>query len=269
MRILKQFTLTLLDGDKSLYVIEPANPLLLNNKVEDLCAVDFFRTMTDLMIRNPAPEYESYVKQFEHVDIDLTYGFDANKLDSETITGLNQAVKDAFSVIINGQEKLSPRFSNGWMTYTGIGTYGDQFLKRAYVAYMGLGANADEEATCPRAFTDDRGNQLNGQYKYILRFENNRMPPVEAFWSVTMYDKDFHLVRNEDNRYAIADYTPGLERNTDGSIDIYIQKHPPMLHRSNWLPAPDGYFNLLLRMYQPKAEVLNGTYEVPGVRRVG
>jgi hypothetical protein len=83
-----------------------------------------------------------------------------------------------------------------------------------------------------------------------------------------MYDKDFYLVQNEINRYAIADYTPGLEYNDDGSLDIYIQHSKPKDHKSNWLPAPDDDFNLLLRMYQPSAKILNGTYEVPGVKRV-
>ena len=82
-----------------------------------------------------------------------------------------------------------------------------------------------------------------------------------------MYDQDLFLVPNEDKQLPLR-ITPRLERNPNGSIDIYIQNSPPTQHRSNWLPAPEGDFNLLLRMYQPKAEVLNGTYEVPGVRRV-
>jgi hypothetical protein len=268
IRILEQFTLTSLDENKSPYVIKPANKLLLENKVKDLCAMDFFKTMTDLMILNPTTNYDAVEKQFKHIGIDLTCGFDAIKLDPETIAGLNRAATDAFQIISNSQEELNARFSNGWMIYTGVGTYGDQFLKRAYVAFSGLGANVDEEATLPRTFTDDRGNQLNGQNKYILRFNKGQLPPVEAFWSVTMYDKDFFLVPNDIKRYAIADYTPGLEQNDDGSIDIYIQKGLPMNHESNWLPAPEEDFNLVLRLYQPAAKILNGTYEVPGVKRV-
>lgn len=160
------------------------------------------------------------------------------------------------------------RFSNGWMTIPSMGDYGDQFLKRALIAYMGLGANINEDAACPRTFTDDEGNKLNGKHNYILHFDESQMPPVEAFWSVTMYDRDFYLVPNEIDRYAIADYTPGLEKNEDGSLDIYIRHCPPKNHKSNWLPAPDGEFNLVLRMYQPAAKILNGTYEVPGVKRV-
>lgn len=101
-----------------------------------------------------------------------------------------------------------------------------------------------------------------------MHFDRAQLPPVEVFWSITMYDENFYLVKNEINRYAIADYTPGLQYNDDGSLDIYIQYNPPVNLKSNWLPAPKGDFNLLLRMYQPTAKVLNGTYEVPGVKRV-
>ena len=268
IKILKQFTLTSLDENSSPYVIKPANKLLLENKVEELCALDFFKTMTDLMILNPTTDYEAYEKQFEHIGIDLTYGFDASKLDSDTIAGLNRAAPDAFLIISNSLEQVDHRISNKWLIYTGVGTYGDQFLKRALVAFMGLGANVDEEATLPRTFSDEQGYQLNGGHNYILRFNKDQLPPVEAFWSVTMYDKDFYLVPNDINRYAIADYTPGLKYNDDGSLDIYIQKCPPINHESNWLPAPQDDFNLVLRLYQPSAKILNGTYEVPGVKRV-
>ncbi|OPZ94180.1 MAG: hypothetical protein BWY74_00770 [Firmicutes bacterium ADurb.Bin419] len=266
MKILKQFTLTSLDGDTSPYVVKPANKLLLENKVEDLNAIDFFKTMTDLMILNPTTGNEFFLKQFEYIGINLTYGFDAGKLDQDTIRGLNRAAKDAFLIISNSMEEINHRFSNGWVTYTGMGAYGDQFLMRAFIAYMGLGANVDEEATCPRTFTDDQGNQLNGEYKYVLHFDKGQLPTVEAFWSVTMYDKDFYLVQNDIDRYAIADYAP--EYNDDGSLDIYIQNSQPINHISNWLPAPEDDFNLLLRLYQPSAKILNGTYEVPGVKRI-
>jgi hypothetical protein len=265
--IQKQFKLTSLYGKKA-PIIKPANTLLLDNKVEDLSSLDFFKTMTNLMIQNPTTNNTAIEKQFEYIGIDLTYGFDARKLDPEIITGLNAAAKDAFQIIENSQEELNQRYCNGWMVYTGLGTYGDDFLKRAYIAFSSLGANVDEEAIYPRTFTDDQGNQLNGKNNYILHFSKDQLPPVEAFWSVTMYGSDFYLVLNEMNRYAIADYTEGLEYNDDGSLDIYIQKDRPINNESNWLPAPAGDFNLVLRMYQPAAKVVNGTYEIPGVKRV-
>jgi hypothetical protein len=266
--IQKQFALTTLDGKKAPIVIKPANTMLLENNVEDLPALDFFQTMTDLMILNPAMNNETLEKQFEHIGIDLTYGFDADKLDKETIAGLNRAAKDAFQIITNGLEESNPKNVNGWLIVTGLGTYGDEFLWRAYVAYSGLGVNVDEESVLIIAFTDDQGNPLNGKNKYILHFNKDQLPPVEAFWSVTMYGADFYLVPNEINRYGIGDRTEGLKYNDDGSLDIYIQKERPINNESNWLPAPEGDFNLVLRMYQPAAKVLNGSYEVPGVKRV-
>jgi hypothetical protein len=141
--------------------------------------------------------------------------------------------------------------------------------KKSLCCLYGAWSNIDEDATCPRTFVDDQGNQLNGKYNYVLHFDREQLPHVEAFWSITMYDKDFYLVQNDFEIYAIGDYTPGLEPNDDGSLDIYIQYNEPINHKSNWLPAPkDEDFNLLIRMYQPSAKILNGTYEVPGVKRV-
>ncbi|MGD6777704.1 DUF1254 domain-containing protein [Sutcliffiella horikoshii] len=176
--IQKQFTLTTLYENKNPSVIMPANTLLLENNVEDLSALYFFKTMTDLMVLNPTIDNEALEKQFEHIGIDLSFGFDAKKLDAETIAGLNRAAEDAFQIIENSQEALNPRFINGWIVNTGLGIYGDQFLKRAYIAFSGLGANVDEEAIYPRAFTDEQGNQLNGKYKYILHFEEDQLPPL-------------------------------------------------------------------------------------------
>ena len=160
--------------------------------------------MTDLMILNPT-EFGAVEKQFEHIGIDLTHGFDIDKLEPPVIAGLKRAVRDAYQIIVNSIDKLNPRYNNGWIIYPDIGTYGDRFLIRAIAAYSGLGAIVNEESTFPRAFTDESGNQLNGQYNYVLHFDEDELPPVGAFWSVTMYDMDFFLVSNEINRYAIAD----------------------------------------------------------------
>lgn len=108
MRILNLFNLTSLDEMSSLHIVKPADRLLFENKVEDLNAMDFFKTMTDLMIQNPVTDYEPYVNQFKHIGIDLTYGFDADKFDPDTITGLELAARDAFVIISNqpGQDGL-------------------------------------------------------------------------------------------------------------------------------------------------------------------
>ena len=177
---------------------------------------------------------------------------------------------------------------NGWsftvtafnynLDHLGIGTldtpewkFADRataFFFRAVIARVGLWGNNTYEAAYPSVFLDEHGEQLNGAHKYVLHFDE--LPPVDAFWSVTMYDiPKFYLVENPINRYTIGDRTPGLRYNPDGSLDIYLQHESPGPDKeSNWLPAPEGDFRPILRMYQPRPKALDGTYVLPPVRRV-
>jgi DNA sulfur modification protein DndE len=112
---------------------------------------------------------------------------------------------------------------------------------------------------------DSEGQPLHGMNNYVIHFAPQNIPPVNAFWSLTLYNKDHYLVRNELKRYALGDRDP-LTYNPDGSLDIYIQHlNPGKEYESNWLPAPTGFFNLMLRMYWPKDEVLKGKWGPPAV----
>jgi hypothetical protein len=177
---------------------------------------------------------------------------------------------------------------NGWssalhifdfnLDYLGLGTVDSPEWKiadrmRAYVARAigtraGLWGNHGYEAYYAIIYTDAGGEQLTGAHRYELRLES--MPPVDAFWSLTMYDTpDFHLVANPINRYSIGDRTPGLKLADDGSLTIYFQKDSPGPEKeSNWLPAPEGDFRPVMRMYQPRDAVLDGTYVLPPITRV-
>jgi hypothetical protein len=140
------------------------------------------------------------------------------------------------------------------------------YATRAAAARGGLWGNHGYEATYAMAWTDADGNPLDGAHnRYELRL--SPPPPVDAFWSLTMYDaSDFYLVANPIDRYSIGDRTPGLATNDDGSVSIYIQRGAPD-KRSNWLPTPDGRFRPLMRMYQPRAEILNGEYTLPPITK--
>ena len=116
---------------------------------------------------------------------------------------------------------------------------------------------------------DSRLKLLTGAHRYILHFAKGKLPPVKAFWSLTMYDKDLFLVPNPLGRYAFGDRTAALKLGRDGSLDIIIQHLAPKRHRSNWLPAPAGTFVLALRLYQPKQNVLRGAWPLPTITRVG
>lgn len=157
---------------------------------------------------------------------------------------------------------------NGWQTARGsIGDYGDDYAARAVVAYAGLGANLPEDAVYPATRLDVEGVQLRSDTDYVLRFPAGQAPPVEAFWSLTMYDERGFLVANPVDRYALRGET--LTQNPDGSIDIYIQRESPGMEReTNWLPAPaSGPFNLLLRAYWPDDAIIDSTWNPPAVTR--
>lgn len=149
-----------------------------------------------------------------------------------------------------------------------IANRGEAYRQRAGAARGGLWGNHGYEAAYFWAYVDDYGEQLHGSCRYRLHFDS--LPPVDAFWSVTMYDMPaYYLVENVIARYSIGDRTPGLRHGADGSLDILIQHTAPdPAEEVNWLPAPAGDFRPLLRMYQPRAEVLRGEYILPPIRRV-
>ncbi len=139
------------------------------------------------------------------------------------------------------------------------------YLLRALAARGGLWGNHGYEAAYPMTYTDADGDQLNGNNRYKLTFAQD--PPVDAFWSITMYElPDFYLVANPIGRYSIGDRTPGLRRDSDGSLTIVIQHEKPA-DTSNWLPAPAAPFRPLLRLYQPQAAILDGTYAIPAITK--
>ncbi len=157
------------------------------------------------------------------------------------------------------------RAVNGWTIRTDIGTYTDPVV-RAVVARFGWGANVPQEAVYASSTADGDGRPYNGTRTYVVHFASRELPPVKAFWSLTLYGHDRFLVENPLHRYALGDRSPSVVRNRDGSLDLYIGHTAPPGHEGNWLPAPAGPFSLSLRMYLPEAPVLNGGYRVPPVR---
>ena len=156
----------------------------------------------------------------------------------------------------------------------GIALMGDKaFLvsddESAFIAYAGLGALPPEEAIYPSGLADMEGQPLNGASRYVLHFDQSQLPPMDAFWSLTMYGADQFFVDNPIHRYAIGDRDP-LAYNADGSLDLYIQHASPGADKeSNWLPAPaEGSLSMSLRLYLPRAEALDGRWTPPAIRRV-
>jgi hypothetical protein len=155
----------------------------------------------------------------------------------------------------------------GWsvMTDPWIGDFGKQYLGRAIIATDLLGANVPRIAVYPTSYADRRGKPLTGRSRYTITFPKGQLPPVKAFWSLTMYQSDNFLYANSNNRYALGDRTHGLHYGKDGSLTLYMQHDPPTsaAQRANWLPAPSDAFHLVLRLYLPKAAALQGSYRIP------
>jgi hypothetical protein len=158
---------------------------------------------------------------------------------------------------------------NGWSVHLDIGTYGDDTLLRAFVARIGWGANVPAEAVYPVARVDADGAPLTGGHTYRLRFPAGGLPPVDAFWSLSVYGADMFFAEHPSGRYAVGDRTPGLVYGDDGSLELVLSATEPAdpADRANWLPVPPGPFVLMLRLYLPTDEVLDGGYDYPPVER--
>jgi hypothetical protein len=140
------------------------------------------------------------------------------------------------------------------------------YVTRAVAARVGLWGNHGYEADYELIYQDEHGDTLNGANRYEVTFDP--APPANAFWSFTMYDTpEYHLVDNPIDRYSIGDRTPGLRANDNGSVTITMQTERPD-GSVNWLPTPPGDFRPILRMYDPEESVLNGTYTLPGIKRL-
>ena len=195
--------------------------------------------------------------------------FDPAKADPAVAKALNRAPEDAQRLMAWKVPTLA-RVANGWSMNTDtMGVYGNYYLKRAMVAQLGLGANLPEDAIYPLNLADDTGKPLDGANAYTIHFDKGQTPPVDAFWSITLYDPEGFQVANALNRFAVSSWMP-FKQNADGSLDVYFQPESPGADKdANWLPAPKGPFNLTMRLYAPKSDTLTGKWNPPPVVKIG
>lgn len=221
------------------------------------------------MANNPPPAADSEVMA-KFATIGIGPGLTPSNTKNDTIkTALQNGIAEGEKLIDTQVQNLGVRI-NGWLVNLDIGNYGTEYLLRAGVAKFGLGANSPEEAVYPSTFTDNQGRNLDGTHNYLIHFDKGQTPPVNAFWSITLYNNKSYLAENPINRYSISQNTEGLKYNADGSLDIYIQNASPGTEKEyNWLPSPLGQFNLVLREYNPQEPILKGEYQIPPVQNVG
>ena len=187
----------------------------------------------------------------KRIGIEPGKSFDLSKADAVVQKALATVPQDA-QALMGWKLKTLARVDNGWSMNTDtMGVYGNYYLKRAIVSQQGLGANLPEDAIYPLNLADESGQPLDGKNKYTIHFEKSEIPPVNAFWSVTLYDDKGFQVANSINRFAVSSWMP-FQYNADGSLDLYFQHESPGKDKEwNWLPAPAGPYNLTMRSTHP------------------
>ncbi len=238
-------------------------------QVDAMSAGKFFAYAAELLkLHPPHITDEPTVALMKRIGIEPGKSFDIDKIDPAVKKGLESVPQDA-QKLMEWKVPTLARVVNGWSMNTDtMGVYGNYYLKRSIVAQQGLGANLPEDAIYPMNLGDESGKPLDGSNKYTIHFDKAIIPPVHAFWSITLYDRDGFQVANRLNRFAVSSWMP-FKYNPDGSLDLYFQTESPGEDKEwNWLPAPKGLFNLTMRLYAPKHEVLVGKWNPPAVVRV-
>jgi hypothetical protein len=243
----------------------------VRDQVNRMDAVAYFTLLAELMKTNPpSPADAPALAKFARIGLVPGQDFDASKLRADFVRRIPEIANDRIMI----QFKINKEVHDidGWGFTTKTGIYGTDYLMRALVTAIGLGANRPQDAVYPTSQKDGDGRVYDGANKYVMRFAKGQLPPVEGFWSLTMYDGAYFFVPNPINRYSVS-ARQDLKVNPDGSVDLYIQKDSPGADReSNWLPAPAGKFILMLRMYWPNESnpsIIDGTWTIPPVRKVG
>jgi hypothetical protein len=232
----------------------------------------FYGRMAMAMGSNPPLSVDKPVlDQIARIGIVPGTSFNWSSMNATMQDAIAQGAKDGI-VKVNAAAANWPGAAvvNGWKVVYDMGAYGTNYTLRAGLA-AGYGAgNLAEDALYWWSFTNATGIPYTGENNYVLHFAGNSTPPVKGFWSVTLYDSEGHYVPNPLSQFAITSHSGNPRYNTDGSLDIYVQKASPGADKeSNWLPAPSGGFMLLLRQYWPQESALNGSWVPPAVKTAG
>jgi hypothetical protein len=212
---------------------------------------------------------DALVASFHLIGLSAAKGFDWQSLDEPTRRGLARAGVTAEQIVDDAYVHAA-EVVNGWHCVMADGRAGQDFAVRGAMAKYLLGGNVPEQMLYLRTAVDEEGRQLSGANRYVLHFDKGQTPPVAVCWHLCLYDDKEFFVANALGRYSLGSFTDGLTASADGSVAISIQRADPGGDlQSNWLPGPAGRFNLTMRLYGAETPILDGSYRLPAVRRVG
>ena len=242
----------------------------VREQVNKMDAAAYFTLLCKLMKDNPPAAADApQLAKFERIGVVPGKDFDASKLKADFAKRVPEIAVDRIMLQFKVNDAI--KNDNGFAFTTKTGIYGTDYLMRALITAIGLGANRPQDAVYPTSQKDAEGKSYNGANKYVMHFPEGQLPPTQGFWSLTMYDAGYFFVSNPLNRYSISP-RQNLKKNPDGSTDLYIQKDSPGADKeANWLPAPPGDFILMLRMYWPDESdpsIIDGSWTIPPVKKV-
>jgi hypothetical protein len=237
-------------------------------QVERMDSMSFFSLLAELMKQNRPYEADAPIlPRLARIGLVPGQSLDASKLAS--VTNVQEVPKLGVERIV-AHYPASGADVNGWVFFRPGGVYGTDYIQRALITRYGLGCNIEQDAVYPSTKVDSMGQTLNGANKYVTRFPKGQMPPVRGFWSLTMYDPQYFFVANSLNRYTLSARNK-LKADPDGTVELLIQaSNPGPDKEANWLPAPNGPFVLMMRLYWPKENppsLLDGTWKPPAVEK--
>ena len=232
-----------------------------------------WKTINRALGENPPPARDdALLKLFAKIGVGP--GLDIDKVDEPTRRGLLRALASAKGVVTGAaSDGAGGALHNGWRLYVDswghAGQTSDFIVRGGPQSLGGVVSNDHVEAMYPMVMHDKSGGRLTGAHKYVLRFAKDELPPVKAFWSMTAYGMDFNLIDNPTNRYSRGDRSPGLKRDADGGLTLYVQNEAPGSDKeANWLPVGTGEFFMILRLYLPKPEAVSKQWVPPALERL-
>jgi hypothetical protein len=238
--------------------------------VDAMDITTYFNYLAQLMKTNPPTADDApLVARMAKIGLVPGQDFDPGKLgvfDKEAI----RVVPKTSQLKVMAHFKEAGRDVNGWLVATKAGLYGTDYIQRALITAIGLGANRPQDAIYPTSQKDAAGKEYDGAgNKYVMHFDKGQFPPVNGFWSMTMYDAKYFFVPNALNRYTVSSRSKFVT-NADGSVDLYLQADSPgKAKEPNWLPAPEAKFIPMLRLYWPKEtppSLIDGSWNPPPVK---
>jgi hypothetical protein len=248
--------------------IDFIKPLTL---AEEKTSPQFFNILNFLLQFCPTdPSEKALMTRFARIGVGAGKTLDAGKLSPEMKTAYERGMVDAWAAFRGLEKQVAAGKVTSGDVFGTRNYLKNNYLYRMAAAVLGIFGNSKQEAMYPAYYVDEAKQKLDGANRYTLRFAPGRLPPVNAFWSLTMYEEPASLlVANPINRYLVnSPMLPQFTRDADGGLTLIVQNESPGKDReANWLPAPKGPFSVIMRLYWPKQAATEGQWTAPPMQQ--